>query len=119
MVDALIIIIVLVLLFIALKGSVRHFRGEGPCCGGLSSPVREKTLSGPVMAERRMRIDGMHCQNCAARVKKAIDEIEGAVSEVDFASGIAVVRMDRSIDDIVLKKAVEKAGYTVLSISGQ
>ena len=71
------------------------------------------------MAERRMRIDGMHCQNCAARVKKAIDGIEGAVSEVDFASGIAVVRMDRSIDDIVLKKAVEKAGYTVLSISGQ
>ena len=33
-VDLIILIIVLVLLGFALRGAVRHFRGEGPCCGG-------------------------------------------------------------------------------------
>ena len=39
MVDAVIILIVLVLLFIALKGSVKHFKGEGACCSGSSSTL--------------------------------------------------------------------------------
>ena len=37
MVDGLIILIVIVLLFFAMKGSVKHFKGEGACCGGSHS----------------------------------------------------------------------------------
>ena len=39
MVDAIIILVVVVLLIFALKGSIKHFRGEGACCGGGSGSV--------------------------------------------------------------------------------
>ena len=68
MVDAAIILIVILLLFLALKGSVRHFKGQGSCCGGTSSLLKtgEKALDGPVVSERRVRISGMHCAACSA-----------------------------------------------------
>ena len=118
MVDALIILIVLVLLFLALKGSVKHFRGEGPCCGGGSGLVtaRPKTLDGPVVAVRRVHVGGMHCGNCAERVRRAVDSLDGVACDVDLRKGIATVRLDRSVDDIAIRKKIEEAGYAVDSI---
>ena len=119
MVDAIIILIVIVLLFFALKGSVKHFRGEGACCGGSSVLYKtgEKRLDGPVISVKRIRISGMHCDNCAETVKRAIDSIEGASASVDFKSGTAEVRCDRTIDDVVIKRKIEEAGYKADSIS--
>lgn len=119
MVDALVVLIVLVLLFFAMKGSVKHFKGEGSCCSSSSSllSTEEKHLDGPVVAERVVRISGMHCQNCAEHVKRALDSIDGVSAAVNLQKESANVRMDRTVDDIVLKKKIEEAGYTVLSIS--
>ena len=119
MVDALVVLIVLVLLFFAMKGSVKHFKGEGSCCSSSSSllSTEEKHLDGPVVAERVVRISGMHCQNCAERVKRALDSIDGVSATVNLKEETASVKMDRQLDDIILKKKIEEAGYTVLSIS--
>ena len=119
MVDAVIVLIVLVLLFFALKGSVRHFKGESSCCSGASAPVRtgEKRLDGPVISVRTAKVDGMHCDACADRVKRAIDSIDGAAGAVDLKSGVATIRLDRSVDDIIIRKKIEEAGYKVVSIS--
>ena len=118
MVDAAIILIVIVLLFIALKGSVKHFRGEGPCCGGGSAPrTGRKHLDGPVVAERTVRIGGMHCSSCAERVKGAVARLDGAACAVALDSQTAHVRMDRTIDDSEIRKAISDAGYDVISIS--
>ncbi len=118
MIDGLIILIVIVLLFFAMKGSVKHFKGEGACCSGGSSLVKsgEKALSGPVVAIRLVTIGGMHCANCAERVKRAVDSIDGASCSVDLRNSIATVKMDRRIDDITIKRKIEEAGYTVSSI---
>lgn len=118
MADIIIILIVAVLLFFAVKGSIRHFRGEGSCCGG-GSPLASsgpRKLDGPVQARRIIRIDGMHCQNCAERVRRAIEAVDGVSVRVDLKSGIASVDMDRNVEDHRLKKAVEEAGYKVVSI---
>ena len=42
MADTIIILVVVVILIFALKGSIRHFRGEGACCGGGSGSVKTK-----------------------------------------------------------------------------
>ena len=34
MVDIIVVLIVVVLLGFALKGSIKHFKGDSPCCGG-------------------------------------------------------------------------------------
>ena len=118
MVDALVVLIVLVLLFFAMKGSVKHFKGEGSCCSSSSSllSTEEKHLDGPVVAERVVRISGMHCQNCAERVRRALESIDGVSARVDWKAGIASVDMDRSVEDHELRKAAESAGYKVVSV---
>ena len=119
MVDVIIVLIVAVLIIFAARGSVRHFKGEGPCCGGGSSAkAGEKPLSGPVMKRRTLKIDGMHCQNCAERVKAAVNSVDGAAAEfVDYKSGVADVKFDRDTDDFLVRKAIENAGYRVVSMS--
>lgn len=118
MADILIILIILVLLYFALKGSVKHFKGDGACCsGGSFSRTGQKNLDGPVMAVRKIAVSGMRCEKCAETVKCAIDSIDGAVAAVDLKSSLVTVRMDRTIDDIVLRKKVEDSGYTVVSIT--
>ena len=66
--------------------------------------------------EKTLKIDGMMCPHCEARVKKALEEIEGVDgAEVSHDSGTAVVSGTR-LDDAALKTAVEAAGYSVLEI---
>ena len=50
-------------------------------------------------------------------MKKALNEIEGASARVDLRKKEAVVSYDREIANDALKKAVEKAGFQVASIT--
>jgi copper chaperone CopZ len=57
----------------------------------------------------RIAIDGMHCQGCVQRVRKAIEKVDGvAVQQVEVGS--AVVTADSGRETAVLE-AVRKAGY--------
>ena len=122
MADTIIILVVVVILIFALKGSIRHFRGEGACCGGGSGSVKtkkakKKTLDGPVTGQRTIRISGMHCRNCANSVTNALNAIDGVSAKVSLKDNTAEVSFDRMVDDANLKQAVEKAGFKVVSIS--
>ena len=119
MVDAVILLLVLIVMIFAVKGSIRHFRGEGPCCGGGSTPAAEvnKKLDRPVIGETVIRIGGMHCEHCRQNVAGALNRIDGVSAQVNLSRGRAIVSCDREIDDSILKNAVEKAGYHVTSIS--
>lgn len=66
------------------------------------------------MAEATLKIEGMSCQHCVARVKKAIEALNGIqISEV--AVGSAKVGFDESkITKEEIAAAVEKAGYKTL-----
>ena len=58
-------------------------------------------------------IDGMSCQHCVMRVKKAIEALAG-VSSLDVTVGSASVTFDSTkIQKAEIEKAVTAAGYTV------
>lgn len=120
-VDIVIYIIVAIILVFAIRSAVRKASGKDSCCGGsLGSSLlktSEKVLDGPIVSTKTMRIEGMHCDQCAERVKRAIDSVEGAAGKVDFKSGKAVVNCDRTVDEALLRQAVKSAGYTVLSVN--
>ena len=122
MADLIVVLVVIVLLGFALKGTVKHFKGEGPCCGGGGgSAVKAaggKKLSGPVIGTKTVRISGMHCDRCAESVTKAINKIDGASAKVSLKKETAVVSYDRELDNGRLKEAVQKAGYDVVTIEG-
>ena len=67
--------------------------------------------------EKTMKIEGMMCGHCEARVKKcleALPEVEEAT--VSHESGTAVVKLNAEIADETLKKAVEEQDYKVTEI---
>ena len=68
MVDAIIVLIVIVLLIFALKGTLKHFKGESPCCGGgsglIKTEIEEKVLEHPAIGKKTVMVSGMHCDHC-------------------------------------------------------
>lgn len=49
--------------------TIRHFKGEGGCCGGGSYRPRKKKLS-HVTGEKTFRVEGMHCEHCKVRWRR-------------------------------------------------
>ncbi len=67
--------------------------------------------------KKTMKIEGMMCGHCEARVKKCLEALEGvSLAEVSHEAGTAVVTLDKDVADEVLKKAVEDQDYKVLEI---
>ena len=66
---------------------------------------------------KTMKIEGMMCGHCEARVKKcleALDEVTEAV--VSHESGTAVLTLNTEISDELLKKTVEEQDYKVVTV---
>ena len=68
--------------------------------------------------EKTMKITGMMCGHCEARVKKVLEAVEGvAEAKVSHEAGTAVVTLSAPVDDAVLKKAVEDQDDKVTEIA--
>lgn len=112
-----IVAVLLLAVLLALRSSLKHFRGQGGCCGGGGeSRAKRKKLSGPIVAEKAIFIEGMHCENCKNRVERQLNELEGAAARVNLRKNVAILSMSREIGDGELIAAVEKAGYRVAGI---
>ena len=68
--------------------------------------------------EKTMNIEGMMCGHCEATVKKALEAVDG-VSEavVSHENGTAAVKLEKPVDDSILRKAVENHDYKVTGIN--
>ena len=61
--------------------------------------------------KKKYTITGMSCAACAAHVSKAVNDIEGCSCNVSLLTNSMEVSSDGEIDDQIVIKAVEKAGY--------
>ena len=67
--------------------------------------------------EKIMKIKGMMCKHCEARVKNALEALpEVSEAVVSHKKDTAKVKLSADITDEALKKAVEDQGYPVLDI---
>ena len=65
--------------------------------------------------EKTIKIKGMMCPHCEARVKSALEAIDGvAEAQVSHKKANAVVKLTHDVDDAALTAAVTSAGYTVV-----
>ncbi len=67
--------------------------------------------------KKTMKINGMMCGHCEARVKKvleALPEVKEAI--VSHEEGTAILTLESSVSDEVLKKTIEDQDYEVVSI---
>ena len=67
--------------------------------------------------QKTMTIEGMMCAHCEARVKKALEAIDGVTEALpSHEKNEAVVIFSKEVSDDVLKKAVEDQDYKVTGI---
>lgn len=77
---------------------------------GRSKHKKENTIM------KIMKIEGMSCGHCSKRVEDALNAISGVNAKVNLELKQAEIILTKDIKDKVLKTAVEKAGYEVISI---
>lgn len=66
----------------------------------------------------KIGIEGMSCEHCAARVEKALKELEGVKKvKVNLKKKNAELQSDTDLSSEKVKAAVEDAGYQVTDIS--
>ena len=66
--------------------------------------------------KKEMKIEGMSCSHCSARVEKALNALDGVSASVDLEGKTAHITLDGNVSDEDLTKAVVDAGYEVVSI---
>ena len=66
---------------------------------------------------KTLKVNGMMCEHCEARVKKALEALEQVEAvEVSHEAGTAVVTLKTDVADDVLKQAVEAQDYEVTEV---
>ena len=108
--------VIAVIVVIAVISSVKHFKGEGGCCGGGSSykPKKKKLVN--IRYQKVFWVDGMHCDHCKNRVEEVVNDMSGIAGKVDLKKGELVVSYAEDVDDATVKARIERAGYTVTVI---
>jgi len=65
--------------------------------------------------EKTVKIEGMMCPHCEARVKKVLEEIDGVTSVVaSHKDKSAVITSVKEIDDALIKNIIENEGYKII-----
>lgn len=82
------------------------------------SAKRDRKIESKVKEKKQMeitlKIEGMMCPHCEARVKKVLEELDGVVQAVpSHVNGTAVVTLEKEVSYETLKATVENQGYTV------
>lgn len=66
---------------------------------------------------KTVEIEGMMCEHCEARVKAALEDVDGVASaDVSRQRKNAIVTLNKDVKDDDLKKAVEAQDYKVLGV---
>ena len=77
--------------------------------------IMDKTMD--KIMKKTMKIEGMMCGHCEARVKKCLEALPQVGSaEVSHEKGTAIVTLNAAVDDAVLTKTVEDQDYKVISV---
>jgi Cu2+-exporting ATPase len=79
--------------------------------------VKDSESASPPGTELRLEIEGMMCEHCEARVRKALEAVPGVESAAaDHKAGTAVVTLSMPVADDMLKAAVEAQDYQVTGL---
>lgn len=113
-------LVLAIALFFALNGVIRHWRGEGGCCGGgsMTAPPQKK-LHGEVVGEKIIKVKGMMCGNCKIRVEEMLNSIDGAAAEVNLHRHEARLAMTREVTDEEIFAAMKDGEYEIVGIESR
>ena len=78
--------------------------------------IKKRRKEDKNIMKKTIKIEGMMCSHCEARVKKCLEELtEVKEAIVSHETGTAEVILNKEISDSALKEVVEAQGYKVLN----
>ena len=110
-----IIAVIAVAIGFGIYSAVKHFKGQGGCCGGGSYKPKKKKLKN-VLYQKTFKVEGMHCEHCKNRVEEVIGDMKGLAGKVNLKKGELTVSYAEDVADEQIKARIERAGYTVTKI---
>ena len=97
--------------------AARDKKGKGIDAEALEKIVSAETKKEEKPMTKTIKVEGMMCPHCEARVKKALEAVDGVTNAVaDHNAGTAVVTLSAPVADDVLRFAVEAQDYKVNGI---
>ena len=112
-----IICILVVIIVLAIFSVRKRIKYGSACCGTHdASPkkirVRDKNKK-HYPYTYALKVDGMHCSNCACRVENSLNVKQGVWAVVNLGEKTVTVRSKNQLEIAELSKAISDAGYTV------
>lgn len=107
-------VILAVVIGFSLKGSLKHMKGEGGCCGGGSEPKVKRQRLKEIKETKVFKIEGMSCDNCRKRIENELNSIDQVSAKVSLKNKEAVIKLGRDMEDEILIQCIEKLGYKVI-----
>lgn len=108
-----------VIAFFAIRSYVKKLTNG--CCGAEGDEVKKvkpnDTDKSHYPFSKTIKIEGMSCKNCAARIENAFNSEDGFYASVNLKKNEATVLMKSETSDETLKKIVRNAGYKPVDIS--
>ena len=103
----------------AIYSTVRRIRFGSSCCGEKTPPdkkvrVKDKDRTNYPYAYV-IKVDGMHCSNCARRIENAFNLTDGRWARADIANNEVLLLSKHEETQRDLSDIVSSAGYVMLS----
>lgn len=112
MVDIIVIVVNAIIMAFALKGTIKHFKGEGACCGGSHSELKvEAKPLDRVVDTLTLKVEDIHCENCATRIANALNRMDGINARVNVKHKEVLVQSDHKLDQTMVVDRIERLGY--------
>ncbi|MCR5685140.1 MAG: cation transporter [Lachnospiraceae bacterium] len=112
--------ILVIIVAIAVYGTVRRIRYGSSCCGEHDPAdkrikVKDKNKANYPFSYS-LKVDGMHCSNCALRVENSLNRSGFRWARADVGNKTVSLLSKQEENENELRNIIAQAGYTVLSI---
>lgn len=68
------------------------------------------------MIEKTLKVEGMHCKKCVAKVETVLKDNNATSVMVNPDQNEVSAFFEKEISDSILNEAIQKAGFVVISI---
>lgn len=120
MTSTIIAIVLVVIVFFAIRSIVHKIKFGGGCCGTHDAPAKKIKIKDKNKSHYpftyTLLIDGMTCSVCARRVENALNALGDTWAAVNLSKNSASVLSKKEVSDDTFRTVIRETGYTVLSI---
>ncbi|MBR3297184.1 MAG: cation transporter [Firmicutes bacterium] len=115
--------ILVLIIAAAVYGTVRRIRYGSSCCGGKEAVTKKIRVKDRNKANYPFRyllkVNGMHCENCAKRVENAFNAVDGRWATVDLEKKEVLLLSKHEETEDELRQITASAGYTMVSLEAE